>query len=337
MGTRPVSRSTYLALDQLTANPGLARRLPAELARRFHALPLAEDNGRVTVVMADPANAEARDAVVTALGPASCVVQGDATAIDALLSSIWTSEASQPLKFLLCSFRGPLSREVEGYAQAMGELLGAHIERLAVAGSMNALAEGHIDHDLIIFAEAEYPAIRRLLVRPVQQEPASRSNALPPGILIAQQPRWPLQRILLVAQGEMGDDAALDWVLHLARAAGSEVTVLVVVPPVPGMYGSRGCLAGGLPDLLSADTPLGQELCRLSRRLVDWDVAGTLRLRQGVPEWQIAREASEGQYDMVVLAATSCTWWRRCLEGDIVGPLLRQVGRPLLVTKPRIT
>jgi hypothetical protein len=86
-------KTAYLALDERPADPKLARRLPPDLAWRYHALPLAEDNGRIRVVMADPEDAEAREAVVAALGPESCLVKGSALAIDARLAEIWGDEA----------------------------------------------------------------------------------------------------------------------------------------------------------------------------------------------------------------------------------------------------
>ena len=54
MGGTSQRKTAYLTLDELTADRELARRLPPDLAWRYHALPLAEDNGRVTVAMADP-------------------------------------------------------------------------------------------------------------------------------------------------------------------------------------------------------------------------------------------------------------------------------------------
>jgi hypothetical protein len=89
--------TAYLTLDQLDADPMLAQRLPAELARRYHALPVAEDNGRITVVMADPEDVAACDAIASALGIGNRVqqpsplflVRGDPSSIDALVSHVW--------------------------------------------------------------------------------------------------------------------------------------------------------------------------------------------------------------------------------------------------------
>jgi nucleotide-binding universal stress UspA family protein len=332
MADDPANETAYLAVDQLAENPRLARRLGLELARRFHALPLAEDNGRLTVAMADPANAEARDAVLTALGRASCVVQADPRAIDTLLSRIWADAPGDPVRAAICCFPEPISEQVGRYVQSIGSLLGAQIERLTTAGSIKDLSES-CEHDLVAFGDEAHPLIERLLAQRLDRGAGSLRRPLPLGILMARVPRWPLARVLLVAQGGREDDGALDWVLRLARAAGSKVTVLVVVPPVPAMYGGHEPMVQGLPDLLSSDSPLGRQMRRTSQRLVDWEVPGTLRLREGLPDQQICREVREGDYDLIALASPRTSWWRRCLEGDLVGPLLCRVGRPVLIVR----
>jgi nucleotide-binding universal stress UspA family protein len=337
MADNDANGTTYLAVDQLAENPRLARRLRPELARRFHALPLAEDRGRVTVAMADPTDVEARDAVLTALGPASCVVQADAGVIDTMLSRIWADAPGELLDLTICGFPEPISDPLSHYVQGLGSLLQARVDCLTTAESINLLAEGRVDTDLIVFGQGDHPLIHRLLAQGEFRDADQRPSFLPLAVLIAQQPRWPLERILLVTQGEGADDGALDWVLHLARSAGSTVTVLAVVPPIPAMYGKRGPIGKGLPGLLCADSPLGRQMRRTSHRLVDWEVPGTLRLREGLPDQQVCREVKEGDYDLVALASPRSTWWRRCLEEDLVGPVLRRVSRPVLVVKPKST
>jgi nucleotide-binding universal stress UspA family protein len=331
------SKTGYLALDKVAANPRLARRLPAELAQRFHALPLAEDNGRITVAMANPHDGEARDAVMTALGPASCVVQADPGTIDTLLSQIWGHNVACQPELLVCSFPNPVADEVQTYAQSLAVLLGARVCQLTTAERPEALVLGRAEQDLFVFGRGDHPLIPRLLSQQAQPSSQSRPGGVPLSVLIAQEPRWPLQHLLLVVQGRDGDDAALDWALRLGRAASSTVTVLAVVPPAPAMYDQRERLGYSLPALLSSDSLLGRQLRRICRRLVDWEVEGALRLRQGVPEHQIRREVIEGDYDLVVVAAGRQARWRRCLEGDLIGSLLRWAGRPLLVARPATT
>jgi nucleotide-binding universal stress UspA family protein len=320
-------KSAYLALDELAANPRLARRLSPDLAWRFHALPLAEDNGRITVAMADPDDRIARDAVIRALGPTSCMVRADATIIDMLLAQIWSDDADDCLNLLVCDFPEPVSEEVSGYAQSMGESMSARVTLVTTAGTYDALTATleSMGRNLVLLGESEHPLIHRLL---------SRQTTAPHALLVARKPRWPLRSILLVIWGDETDEAAVDWVVRLARPNGSAVTALAIVPPLPAMYGCQGRMAQGLPALLSSDTPLGRRMKQVACRLVDWEIEGTLRLRQGPQEWQLRREVIEGNHDLIAVAARPRQWWQRWLEGDLVGHLLHQADRPVLVAKP---
>jgi len=90
----------------------------------------------------------------------------------------------------------------------------------------------------------------------------------------------------------------------------------------------------GLPSLLTTDTPLGYKLRQVARHLVDWEVEGTLRLRQGPPDWEIRREVVEGDYDLIAVTVQPRHLSLRWLEGDPIGSLLRWSDRPVLAVKP---
>jgi nucleotide-binding universal stress UspA family protein len=322
--TAKASQLRYLKLDNLAADPELAGRLPPDLAWRYHALPLAEDKGCITVAMAAPEDAEAREAVVAALGPGSYVVKGSAWAIDARLAEIWGND------------------ELWDYTQALGALLGAHLGRMSTAQDVDALVKegGHTHCDLVIVAGPArgkrcHPLIRRLLSRSTADGVlASQQNALPFAVLVAPRPRWPLKRILLVICGESADNGAVDWVLRLARPSTAAVTALAVVPPVPAMYHGLSRMEQGLASLLATDTTFGQQMHQVARRLAECKVDGTLRLRQGIPDQQICREVAEGDHDLIVMATKPCRWWLRQLKGDPICSLLSWVDRPVLLAEP---
>lgn len=333
--------SAYLALDEgialgsCSANPQLARRLPPDLALRFHALPLAEDHGRVTVVMADPEDIVAREAVVSVLGPRSCVIQGDAMAIDAVLDQIWGRQTNPPLDLVICAAQESVSDQVRDYALAWGTLLGAHVGYLETTGDAEALArEGAgAKHDLLIVEEAKHPLIEWLQTHAAPAGGPDRRHAPPLAVLVARCPRWPLKRMLLIIQGARVDDAAVEWVVRLARASSSAVTVLAVVPPLPAMYKGLSRMGQGLPALLATDTALGRGMRQVARQLVAWEIDGTLRLRQGVPDLQIRREVIEVDPDLVVVGTRPCARSVRRLAGDLVQPLVRWADRPVLVAQ----
>ena len=343
LGTR--SRKTaYLSLDELAADPKLARCLPADLAWRCRALPLAEDRGRVTVVMANPEDADARQAVVSALGPAACVVQGDPLAIDALLEEVWGPEVHRPLDMLVCTFPNPVSDGMQDYAQGLGNLIGAHVSCLDTAQGLDALTKegGCAEHDLLILDEPGHPLARHLLSRPATADapqlhdgaPAPGQRQVPFAMLVAQRPRWPLGRILLIVCGESADNAAVDWVLRLARPSGAAVTALALVPPLPGLFCGLSRMGQDLASLLTTDTALGRQMRHVAQRLVESKVEGTLRLCQGLVDCQIRRDIVEGDYDMIVMAVKPCRWWLRRLKGDPICQLLSWADRPVLLVEP---
>jgi nucleotide-binding universal stress UspA family protein len=330
-------KTTYLTLDKLAPNPSLARRLPAELARRLHVLPLSEDSGRVTVAMANPDDVMAREVIDSMLGPAPCVVQGNEGAIDAWLAAIW-GEESNTLHITVCDFPEPLSTEVLDYARALGDLLGAHLGHIGTASEMETVIEGPDGpgRHLLIVQDPGHPLLKRLLPRATYRPASDRKESMSPAVVVVRRPRWPIKRVLLIVCGNEGDSATTDWVLQLAKRGQSAVTVLAIVPPAPAMYGRRACGDEGLPDLLAADTPLGSQMRQVAARLVDWGIEGTLRLRQGPPDWQVCREMAESDCDLVAVASRPCSWLLRWLGDDLSGCILQRVERPVLVAIPKI-
>lgn len=336
MAMNSLPKTAHLTLDELTTNPELARRLPLDLARRFHAVPLAEDSGRVTVAMADPDDMAAREAIAGILGPALYVVQADPSTIDTLVTEIWGEENSRPLDLAVCDAPRPVTSSVWNFSQALATLLGAHLcclDEPARRGDQTQGGDG-AQHDLVIFGEPDRLLIDRVLCVPTKRRPAVKQNRVPSAILVAQQPRWPLKRTLLILCGEEGDCAAAEWVLRLARPSGSAVTVLAVVPPVTGTMDARMGMNQGLPGLLSSDSQLGRQMQTVARHLVNSEIEGTLRLRQGPPEGQVGREVCEGDYDLIAVAGPLCRWWSRWLETDLLGSLLRWTSRPVLMANP---
>lgn len=326
MSILETARTQPLILDHPAPKPGVARRLPPELARRYHALPVAEDNGQITVMMANPHDAIACERVATALGTRLCVVWGDPAAIDALLAEVWSEQASCILHLLVCVQANPAADEVCAYARAIGGLLGAPVHHFPLGVrdvSLDILVEElkGASYDLIAFSTPSRSLIERL----------------PTSLLIARRPRWPLKRMLLLIRGEESDGVALDWVVRLARPSGATVTVLTVVPPVPAMYQGMARMEQGLPELLATDTVLGQQMRRVARRLVNGGIEGTLRLRQGPPDWAIHQEVTQEDYDLLALATEGRGRWQRWLLGELIGPLLRWADQPVLIAKPKAT
>ncbi len=330
------NRPRPLILGDLTVSPRLARCLSPTVARRYHALPVVEDSGHITVAMADPDDVTARDAVTAALGAPACVVEGDPVVIDALLAEIWPELLSCSLRLLVCAYASPIVDEVSAFSQALGGLLQAHVSHfspiIGADANCDALAQvtEQSGYNLVIWGEPGQPLVQRLLSGPAYHKATER---VPASLLVTRRPRWPLRRLLLIIQGDETDDAALDWVLRLARPSGAEVTLLAVVPPVPAMYNQYARMQQGLDVLLETNTALGRQMRQMARCLVEWEVESTLRLRQGPPDQQIQIEIAQGDYDLVSVAASPSGRWRHWVLGDTVASLLRWGDRPVLIAK----
>jgi nucleotide-binding universal stress UspA family protein len=257
------------------------------------------------------------------------------------------------MHLLLYSQESLISDEVRVYAQYVRDLVSGYLSycQTGRGGSVSLdtqSEEAGKGYDLLIF-EGSNPSVVSVSVSmgldPGMELDPSVERLLPasmgdqgPGwaftsLLMVRQPRWPFKKLLLVIRGEEADDAAADWIVRLAQPSGAAVTVLAIVPPVPAMYDQRPSMPLGLATMLAADTALGRRMRQMAYRLVDGEIEGLLRLRQGPPDWQIRREVAEGDYDLIVMAAEPHSRLLRRLLGELVGSLLQWVDRPVLIAR----
>jgi len=325
-------RARSLILDDLDLDPAVARRLSPDVASRHHVLPVAAKDRRVTVVMADPTDKAGLEAVTSELGIEPYVVQGDRTSIDRLLAQLWCEEGRDSPHLLVYAPTDARLEATRSYADYIGDLLNASIEYAPGETALDTLVERAKDScDLVIIGESGKSFCQRLFCRLVDPTAAGR---LPVSVLIARRPRQPLRRLLLVIQGNTSDGEATEWTLRLAGSTGASVTALAVVPPVPAMYRGLARMDKGLAELLTTDTILGRQMRQVAQRLVDAQIEGTLRLRQGSPEWETPREVVEGRFDLLVITATPQEErMQRWALSDLAISLMRTVNRSILVTK----
>ena len=331
--THPIQ---YLVLDHLVVNPILARRLPPAMARRYHALPVARSNGHITVAMANPQDNSARQAIAATLNAEIYAVQSDPASIDELLTTLWPEEQTQAtLRLLVYGQDCPIAEQVQAYAHYLGDLLAGTLTHFKTVARSDPhfealLQKASAGHDLLVYGEPDQSLLKRWFAGP----PGCKAvKAIPISVLIVRQPCWPLRKILLVTRGQQLDDVAVDWIVRLAKPSKAAVTVLAVQPSISATD-SQALSNYGVVSWLNSDTPLGKQLNRIARQLVNWDIEGILHFRQGLPRWQIRSEVSSGNYDLIVIAVDSSNVWLRRIPGELVSPLLRWVNRPVLIAKP---
>jgi nucleotide-binding universal stress UspA family protein len=281
--------------------------------------------------MADPTDAVALEAVSSELGSDPYVVQGDRMSIDRLLAQLWSEEGRESPHILVSAPSVSQDSEVSSYAEYVAALLNTSLHYLPGGASLDTLVEeASHDCELVIIEKSSGSHSKRLFSRLADRAAIDR---LPASLLIAQRPKQPMRKALLVIQGNASDYEATNWVLRLAVRSGASVTALAVVPPVPAMYHGLARMEGGLAELLTTDTALGRQMRRVARQLVEGQVEGALRLRQGAPDWEIRREVVEGQFDLLVIAMAAKDRVRQWALGDLVVSLTCLVDRPILVAK----
>lgn len=320
--------TSWLILDDPHLDADVARSLSAAVAYRHHALPVASEDRRVTVAMADPADVEGRAAVATDLGVEPCIVRGDRVSIDRLVSEVWGKVEHRQADAAVFAMPGCDAQEVRSYAEYVGDLLGATLRSLSAAVSVADLIELiNQESEFVIIGAPGEPRSGGLFTRFLDRLVLSGQSS---PLLFARQPMWPLRKVLLIVQGEPWDGEAADWTLRLAEPSGASVTALAVKTPVSAMRRGPEPMDEGLAELLATETPLGQRMRQVARGLVDRDVEGTLRLCQGSPEREIRRELAEARFDLLVVGRRPRSRAQRpsrdglamSLAGIIDGPML---------------
>lgn len=325
----------YLHLDCIKIDHQLMKLLPPEVAYRYHALPVATDGSRITVAMASPENSIASAAVTSAIGVPICLVQADPHEIAKRLAELWPQNPASRLRLLLWYPTVATDATLETYAQSLAEFLDADLVQVNIPGrGVKSFADlicavEQIHPDLIIFQTHNPAQKNRVLLDNATQKQIDR---LPTSLIIPQNPRWPVTKILLtIPDGDTKDESAIRWTIQIARSGQSEVTVLPLLPPVPGWYGSF--IQHSVQALLVANDPMGQKMRLIARRFSDDKIKGTFKLREGEPLAQLRNELLASDPDLVIIPSTPHSCLRRWMTGDLVNPLLGWVNRPVLISK----
>ncbi len=303
----------FLSLSRVTVDPELARQLPRRLAYYYLAIPLARDEDQLTVVMAYPENQAAVVMLQAVLSTPIVPVQGSPHEIKATLNQLWSEHNEIGTSQVLC---WGLSEE---RAQQIAHVFGAQVLCLDTGS-------GDLETVLTVAREGRY-SLTVLDALPAESlSHFLRASSTP--VLLMRGAALTLRHILLVLRGHSPDDNVLDWVIPLAET-GAQITLFTVAPTAARpKRGSR--LPSGLAALLADDSAPGEHIATCARRLTEAGIQGVLKLRQGIPEEQIAAEVAQEDYDLITIAAEA--------HGDFVQRVLNAMTpnnrQPVLVIKP---
>ncbi|HVT60604.1 MAG TPA: ATP-binding cassette domain-containing protein [Thermoanaerobaculia bacterium] len=211
---------------------------------------------------------------------------------------------------------GARDEKVETLLQEARERLGsglAAVEARAVPGPPDqAVAE----------QEARQPADLVVVGRPQRDGGELAERLLSDGcrhlLLVPGEVAEGLERVLIcVAVGEPGKED-VSFAGRLARHLGAETTILTVLDPA-----HRGRAEAGAQRFLA----------RCARTMARLEVPVATRIRYGAAREQILAELAEGRHGLLVIGAPLPASDGRIALGGLVGRLLREADRPVLLVR----
>ncbi|MEA3439142.1 MAG: hypothetical protein U9R58_02565 [Chloroflexota bacterium] len=327
---------TYLHINQMTLNPRLVELVPVEILRRYHVLPLAENNGRITVAMADPSDELARSVIQSSLGSTTCLVKADPKLIDRLIDECCPDETAPGLRILTWFPDDPINPDLQSYMKAITGLLNGELIPFEVPKGDSDIQSAFIEQvsethaDLVCLHQPESGNINKQHLHTIVDDLVFR---VPVSVMLLHLPRWPLKKVLLVIRNEDNDIPGIEWAVQLAARSNATVTILPLVPPLPLIYGEHMRSMHPIPALLNSQSVLGTRLREVSHQMDDHRIEGTIKLRQETSEWQIRLEVVEGDYDLVVIPSVPGSRIRRLVQGGLVSPLIKNPDRSMIIAK----
>ena len=167
----------------------------------------------------------------------------------------------------------------------------------------------------------------------VTQKVIDRAKAT---VLIVKEETAALNRILICTSGQKIDRQVVKAGIKLAKKNTAVADLLFVSDPVPVMYAGLESMDETLPALLHTTTPLAQQLTWAAAYLTDQGVTGELKMRRGVVADEIALEALEGDYNLVVVGARAgSNFWNDLLVGSITPHIVEKAPCSVLVVRTK--
>lgn len=313
-----------LHVGEVTPDPELLQKIPHAMALYYMALPIAGEDGQVSVAMAYPENTTALDVLSYVLGRPVVVVRGLADAIRAALWPLQDAPMASPFVIACCTQPRPdaCQAPVVAWTKRLGAALDAQTRLLetppaSFADDFAAVAREH--PRLIVLDTAAEPLRSIVLCRAtapiflVRGSQGADSTA----------ETLSLRRILVVLRGYASDEQALAWATMLS----AETHASIVLLPLTGERVSA------LHEFLGAEGGTNHQPTLRRTSLAEGQVC--VKVRQGAPVSQIVAEAAADRYDLIIIAAEG--------EGAFVGQVIAELerrevhtDRPLLILKPTL-
>lgn len=305
-----------LDLDVIPIDPQLTQQVSHALLRYYMALPIGQENGRVTVAMAYPDNIRAQQTLARLLHAEVVPVFVPAELLQSALQRIYCPEQSEEHHILAWYNQQQWQTAVTETTTMLSKAFRTQstiltAPELAAADALALSAVGRYELGVCPLPDRQ--------TLPTVLKTAKTSLFFVRGELL------PIRRILVVMRGFASDERALDWLMPFAYEQQVEVTLM------PLMNG----LSLELHQYHRPNSPAAQHLSRCLHRLQAEGIVVGLKYRHGNAVQQVVEEVSGDTYDLLVLAAEA--------EGDFVSQVITAVDehnvhrhRSIFVLKPPV-
>jgi nucleotide-binding universal stress UspA family protein len=159
-------------------------------------------------------------------------------------------------------------------------------------------------------------------------------GTLPVAVMMVREAKETLDRILICMGGTELSEKVIKFGALLAGATEADATLLYVTGSVPSMYTGLSEMEETVEEVLDSDTPLARHLRRGAEILNEQGVQGELEQRHGTVAEGILREATRGNFDLVVLGASEAS---KSVKGWLMGNITQRVidksDCPVLIVK----
>lgn len=276
----------YVSLRQLTIDPELARRLPRRLAYYHLAIPIAQENDRITVALAGSEYHRAVAVLEAVLNSPLIPVRATPDDIRTALDKVWENADNGTLpgrQILAWSETAETSEQVDKAAQMFAAALGSTPTQLGSATLETALElMEKIRYDLIVTTAPPLEQLKPLL------------TPTTPSLLLLYNELRPIDKALMVVRGHAPDHTAMDWLIALAQHLSLTVTLLA--------GGDVGHTRLGFSELLNPESSFGSHLAECRQALTEAKISGHLKIRQASLKDNVLTEINEQPYELIVMA-----------------------------------
>ena len=156
----------------------------------------------------------------------------------------------------------------------------------------------------------------------------------PCSVLLVKEARPALRKILACTGGRQPGLRDVEAAGQLAAQTGAKVTVLHVMSQVAlTEIGYRPELEAPATELIGQHTREGQHLQTALNTLRVLGVRCAAKVRHGLVVDEIAAEARDGDYDLLVIGANAARGFSRWLLDDVTAHVLDEVQLPILVVR----